>query len=482
MIVDRVRLEERDDDVRLVADVSWEDRHRDSRELWYAVPAEYATAMRPRADAFLVGCAVLAQHHGERRLRLTGDTCPRLVEGMRTALAWLRQWYHRDRPELRVEAPLDSDAGPPASYRSGLFLSGGLDSLYTLYRNHHDVPAGHPHRFGVGVVVDGIEEYRSTRFHRAIHGIAEATGLEVVRPSTNLRSLDPDGAFWRAQWYGAALASVAHALGGLLSEVTISSSHWVGEQGLEPLGSHPLVDPAFSSQTLQVLHASVGMGRVARLRAIAHWDVARRYLRVCNTDAGESLNCGRCHKCLMIMLTLVALGQLAEFPSFPDDDLRGELIAGLRLFTRGDIDPYLPLVPDLEAAGRDDLADALRHLDEDFHPWGEWRELALADINAALPDAAPFLLADEGYLGTPDTVHGRPRVQLWDPAADDAAGALVSELGRHATAGLRHLVIAWPSSWWLDVYGELGSWLGSTQRLLLRTERVSVYELRDPAR
>ncbi|MDP9021586.1 MAG: hypothetical protein M3N57_02590, partial [Actinomycetota bacterium] len=341
MIVDAVRLEERHDDVRLVADVSWEDRTRESRELWYAVPAEYATAMSPRADPFLVACGVLAQHHGERRLLLAGNTCPRLVEGVRTALAWLRQWYHRDRPELRIEAPLDRDVRPPAAYRSGLFLSGGLDSLYTLYRNHRHVPVGHPHRFALALTVDGIEDYRSTGFHRAIRGIAEATGLEVVRPSTNLRSLDPDGTFWRSQWYGAALASVAHAIGGLLTEATISSSHWVGEQDLEPLGSHPLVDHAFSSQTLQVLHASVEVGRIARLRAIADWDVARRYLRVCNTDAGESLNCGRCHKCRMTMLALVALGKLAEFPAFPDDDVGAELIAGLRLFTRGDIDPYL---------------------------------------------------------------------------------------------------------------------------------------------
>ncbi|MDP9022042.1 MAG: hypothetical protein M3N57_04930, partial [Actinomycetota bacterium] len=319
-----MRLEQRDDDVRLVAEVSWEDRTRDSRELWYAMPAEYARAMRPRADPFLVACAVLAQHHGERRLRLTSNVCPRLVEGTRTALAWLRQWYRRDRPELRIEAPLDRDARPPAAYRSGLFLSGGLDSLYTLHRNHRDVPVGHPHRFALALAVDGIEEYRSTRFDRAIRRVAEETGLELARPSTNVRSLEPDGAFWRSQWHGAALASVAHALGGLLTEVTISSSHWVGEQDLPPLGSHPLMDHAFSSQTLQVLHASVEVGRVARLRMIADWDVARRYMRVCSRDAGESLNCGRCHKCRMSMLALVALGKLAEFPAFPDDDVGAE--------------------------------------------------------------------------------------------------------------------------------------------------------------
>lgn len=190
MIVDGVRLEQRGDAVRLVADVSWEDRCRDRRELWYAVPAEHAVAMSPRGDPFLVSCAVLAQHHGERRLRLTGEVCPRLVEGTRTALAWLRHWYHPDRPGLRIEAPLDSDARPPVAYRSGLFLSGGVDPLFCSCRNHRRVPVGHPHRFTQAVVIDGIETYRSARFDRAIRELADATGLELVRPSTNLRSLE----------------------------------------------------------------------------------------------------------------------------------------------------------------------------------------------------------------------------------------------------------------------------------------------------
>lgn len=477
MIVDDVRLEERGDEVRLLARVAWEDRAREPREVWYALPHAHATTMRPRGDAFLVGCAVLAQHHGETRLQVRAAACPRLVEGTRTALAWLRRWYQPDRPELTIEAPLDDDARTPTTDRSGLFLSGGVDSLHALWHNHRRTPAGHPHRFALGVVVDGIEEYRSTAFERAIRGIAEVTGLELVRPRTNLRSLDPDGAFWRAQWLGAALASVAHALDGSLTAVTIASSHWVGEEDLEPLGSHPVLDPALSSQRLQVLHAGVEQDRVSRLRELVNWPVARRHLRVCSREAGDRLNCGRCRKCRMTMLALVALGRLADVESFPREDLEAGWIADQRLFSRADIDPYLPLVPELRAAGRDDLADALRHLDEDFHTWDQWRQLALEDVAAALPEAAPFLLADEGSLGTGETVHGRPRIQLWGPAAAEPDRALVTELERHAADGVRHLVIAWPAAWWLEVHRGLASWLDSRQRLLLRTERVSVYEL-----
>lgn len=113
---------------------------------------------------------------------------------------------------------------------------------------------------------------------------------------------------------------------------------------------------------------------------------------------------------------------------------------------------------------------------EDFHTWGEWRDLALADIDIALPDRVP----DEGHLGTPDTVYGRPRIELYQLSADDVAAALVSELKRQVAAGVHHLVVAWPSSWWLDVYGEFASYLDSKQRLLLSTERVRMYELAGP--
>lgn len=480
MIVDEVRLEERGDEARLVAQVAWEDRVREPRELWYAVPHAHAAALRPRGDALLVSCAVLAQHHGESRLQVRATVCPRLAEGTGTALAWLRRWYHRDRPELTIEAPLDSHVDPAPTARSGLFLSGGVDSLHALWRNHRRVPVGHPHRFSLGIVVDGIEEYRSSAFERATQSIAEATELELVRPRTNLRSLDPDGAFWRSQWFGAALASVAHVLDGSLTAVTIASSHWVGEEPLEPLGSHPVLDPALSSQRLQVLHTGVERDRVSRLRELVDWPVARRHLRVCSREAGDDLNCGRCRKCRMAMLALVALGRLADFESFPQHDLQAGWIADQRLFCRADIDPYLPLVPELRAVGREDLADALRHLDEDFRTWDQWRRRALDDIAAALPEAAPFLLADEGSLGTDETVRGRPRIQLWGPAAADPDRALVTELERHAADGVRHLVVAWPAAWWLEVYRGLASWLDSRQQLLLRTERVTVYELGGP--
>lgn len=215
-------------------------------------------------------------------------------------------------------------------------------------------------------------------------------------------------------------------------------------------------------------------------RLLEEAGVTCRYLRVCSRPAGDALNCGHCQKCLLTRLMLVALGRGDEFESFPSGHLDAELIANLRLFSRSDIQPYLPLAPLLEARGRGDLAEALHKLDEHFHTWDDWRELALADIARALPGRVPFLLADEGYLATPDQVLGHPRTELYQPAADNVGAALVSELKRQVSAGVHHLVVAWPASWWLDVYRELSSYLHTQQRLLLSTERVRVYELAGP--
>ena len=53
--------------------------------------------------------------------------------------------------------------------------------------------------------------------------------------------------------------------------------------------------------------------RVDKVKNIADWDIARRYLNVCHIYTDDLSNCGFCEKCLRTLLPLEILGKLENF-------------------------------------------------------------------------------------------------------------------------------------------------------------------------
>lgn len=78
------------------ASVTWEDNDFPDQELIFEVRADEPECLpgidQPSADAFLAACFPLAAVHGEARLRIDGQPCPMLVEGLYTAHAWWTSW------------------------------------------------------------------------------------------------------------------------------------------------------------------------------------------------------------------------------------------------------------------------------------------------------------------------------------------------------------------------------------------------------
>jgi hypothetical protein len=74
------------------ATVSWEDRDFPDQELVFEIScseSEWPQGVDgPSPDAFLAACFPLAAVHGETRVRIKGQPCPMLVEGLYTAHAW----------------------------------------------------------------------------------------------------------------------------------------------------------------------------------------------------------------------------------------------------------------------------------------------------------------------------------------------------------------------------------------------------------
>jgi len=369
MRIRNIRLERSADGLRAVADVAWEERERPEQAIFFETDALLGEALRPHADPFLLGAFVPAMRAGERRIAIEGSLCPRLREGVMTAMDVLRRWYGPPRTAPRLE-PSKPDAvrRPVTPPRAALFLSGGVDSLFLLRTNRRDYPPDHPNYFRDGIYIWGADMDGATLVHQvayragraALAPLVEETGLELIGVRTNVKQLDTKKSTYIFESMGSTLAAVGHALAGRLSDVSIAATHWIAD--LRPHGSHPHLVHAYAGSALRLHHEGQRFQRLAKVMEIARWDAALASLRVCFAYPQQEggINCGRCHKCIRAMLELTAAGaDPAKVKTLPLARLSPRMVRRMPL--KGwNQSVYIPvLLEPLRRVGRADLADAL---------------------------------------------------------------------------------------------------------------------------
>ncbi len=352
---------------RISALVEWEDSPRPPLEVFYETREPLDREFELDPNAFLTACALPAMRHGERRISLEGPVCPRLVEGLSEVVRIFRAWFGPPRADIRVEPARGFRAPfPRPRARSGLFLTGGVDSLHLLRRNRVDYPRSHPESFQTAIAVFGLflpgrvstaslEHYSSTL--AALADVAADADLELMPIATNARQLDPDLTFLAREFIGAILSSSAHPFSGALSSISLASGRNV--RLLVPVGTHPLIDPRFSTSALEVRHVGIQFKRIDRLREICRWNTAVRNLVVCLQAPPPKLNCGRCEKCLRTMTALEAFGRLRDARQFPFSEVSAAMIEPIPV-TPHVADYWFDLLELLRQADRGDLAAVIR--------------------------------------------------------------------------------------------------------------------------
>ena len=368
MRITNLQQENFEDRTRVSAHVEWEDCGESGRDVFLETQKTYAGDFSPNPDAFLVGCLVPAMHRGERRISIEGALCPGLLEGLETAMALLQCWYGSRYKPIQIDSDRSSKLDVHReSRRTAMFLSGGVDSLTALRNNHLHYPPGHParardgflvHGFDIGGVVErGLKYHVFDRALEAMAPVAEAAELELIPVYTNLRHLCDESELWLEKFHGAVLAAVAHCFSSRVHRAEIAST-W-DLPNLAPSGSHPMLDPLFSSYDLRIQHRDVEIPRFEKLRIVSEWDVAFQNFRVCLQNEPDRLNCGWCEKCVRTMTGLVALGKLAQTRAFVEEDVTPELLSRAKMTIKNRQPFYVELIEPLRRQGRDDLADII---------------------------------------------------------------------------------------------------------------------------
>jgi hypothetical protein len=161
--------------------------------------------------------------------------------------------------------------------------------------------------------------------------IAEAVGAQWALIETDLRK---HHLFRKASWewtHGGAVAMLGHLTSEHCGTFIISSSFEQGKLG--PWGSHPDLDPLWSSSVLGFQHFGDDVSRLEKLRRLINHPVARicvqRHLRVCWVAPNPSGNCGRCRKCTLLRASLSLCEPGFQLDTMPNDQVLPDAIRSL---------------------------------------------------------------------------------------------------------------------------------------------------------
>ncbi len=220
------------------------------------------------------------------------------------------------------------------------FFSGGVDSSFSLLEAIDEITH-------LIFIEHFEEEFPPEEAQKAVAGVinvAHELAKEIVIVQTNAKIVFSDYVSWHF-FHGALLAAVAHQLQGQVSKVHIPSSDDV--RHLDPWGSHPCLDPLWSTSATALVHDRNDVTRLQKTARIADNPLLLKNLRVCWRPYQ---NCGRCSKCIRTKFALKALDRLTVGFPFDTDQLTAQELKLLQI--RDDAPFFQEVVDYLEDEGR----------------------------------------------------------------------------------------------------------------------------------
>ena len=262
-------------------------------------------------EAYIAALLLPAMYAGSDSIVVDKALDQSFMDGVDTIQDIFQTWH----PHLQRVHVVGSARERKPRRREGLtasFFTGGVDSFYSLIKHRDTIDAlVYVHGFDVAL--------GNTPLRRQVSRMVRAVGAqfdkEVIEIETNLREFSDRHAPWE-RYHGAALATVGLTLSEEFSHCIIPSSFPYNH--LRIWGSHPLIDPLWSTDTVTFIHDGCEASRFEKCKHISGNEAVRHYLRVCWRNPEGAYNCGRCEKCIRTMTFLLTAGALDECSTFSE--------------------------------------------------------------------------------------------------------------------------------------------------------------------
>lgn len=474
--------------------------------LWFRFPAIYSTKISVSGNAFIAALLLPSMVTGEV-LNIDGTVSPNLYKSLDTIQDIYKCWE----PALhRIEVIPSSLASKSSTHRdqktAASFFSGGVDSLYTLLTNvkkeENRIQSSAQIKYlllarGIDISLGKEHDPNYEAALRNANTVAGELNKKVLSLSTNIKDLLDLFVPWGLLGHGACLASIGLLFENLFDTVFISSTHRYNQ--LIPWGTHPLLDPLWSTEAIRFIHYGCEASRIDKLRLIKQFPIALSTMRVCFefpiTNDLPVYNCGICPKCLKTMIGLHIAGALDQCEVFPNRiDLT--LVRNLK------IDPPPVILQDLfhslkdsgydgeikaalrgafEASGFASYLETAEIKTSTFYSWRKSLFKINNELKKIIHNDQKFVIVDqeEIRLELDQAIQAIPFVEqggiyFGPPENDETA---IAELERLRIAGTIFIVIAWPAFWWLDYYKKWHKYLRTNFPCILENKRLIIFDL-----
>jgi hypothetical protein len=343
----------------------------DGEPLWFE---SLDLELEPAAEAF-AGAALIPALAKQRAVVVDTGLDPVWRGNVRDIVSVLAEWW-----DYAEAIPVSArGAGKPRRPGGGRgtaqFFSGGVDSFHAL----QGAPAP-----DLLVLIWGFDYYleeteRAAATRASLNKVAQAIGSKPVFIRTNVRR---HPLFHGVSWdrtHGGVLAAIGHTLSGHVDRVRIPTGLPMDRD--VPWGSHPRLDPQWSSSHFTVERAGPDLPRLQKIADIADQSLAQAHLRVCLQDSNPSGNCSRCARCMLVMIALEAAGQLRHCTAFSGQAELAERVRRLRrsrdrYATYDELQRTAHFEPELDRA----LRDLVKRSRWDAGPWVRWRRRFVGQI------------------------------------------------------------------------------------------------------
>lgn len=292
-------------------------------EIWFT--CDYGWTLSGSGNPWLAILLPLASRLGED-LQISLPIDQQLFESSEELVSIWSNWYDNMSAVRVIANNIESaSAKKTTAIGSASFFSSGVDSFFTALKFD---------RISHLLLVLGFDmpvryEEAFTQHKKRIDGIAQQMDKTLISLSTNIRESRWQEVHWEAVGTGPSLACIALLLEDHFSEVFVPSS--VSYSNLASLGTHPLVDPLFSTKALKIHHHGCTHSRFEKIEAISQFDITQKELHVCyrgsDGQGQDQHNCCRCNKCFRTMIALELCGKLSSAEKFSPNNLTADEIA-----------------------------------------------------------------------------------------------------------------------------------------------------------
>jgi 7-cyano-7-deazaguanine synthase in queuosine biosynthesis len=194
----------------------------------------------------------------------------------------------------KIKVQARTTATLPEKSGCGAFFSSGVDSLYTLVKHQQEIDQL--------ILINGFDFNADTAaweiMIKRCQRIAKIYKKELLIVETNLKEFNSFFNLSRFANFGATLATI----GQLLDFKTVFLNSADTYEKIFTSGSHPLLDPLWSTEACEIIHTGLEADRTKKIELIKSDPNALNNLWFCLKD--PNANCGKCNKCIRTYIAL----------------------------------------------------------------------------------------------------------------------------------------------------------------------------------